>query len=150
MLALETGFSHKESDKMDKNRRWIHSTDVLKSREDSSHSASLSVLTEWADDMKQCPDVSYIDIVISNYLVFSEGVDGGELRSYKSTQAYNYLHSNRIGKALLKKHSTFIFLKAAVAPSHNLNQAKHTALLMLKESGVVETGSYPCIAGLGK
>ena len=57
---------------MDKNRRWIHSTDVLKSREDNSVTVlHLSVLTEWADDMKQWPDVSYIDIV--NYLVFSEG-----------------------------------------------------------------------------
>ena len=68
---------HKESIAMDKNQRWIHSTDVLKSREDSS------VLTEWVDDMKQWPNVSYIDIV--NYLIFSVGVDGGELHSYKST-----------------------------------------------------------------
>ena len=76
-----------------------------------------SVLTEWADDMKQRPDYSYIEIV--HYLVLSEGVDGRELRSYKSTEAYNYLHSNTIGKVLLRKHSKFIFLKAAVAPSHS-------------------------------
>ena len=75
--------------------------------------------------MKQWTDVSYINIV--NYLVFFEGVDGGKLRSYKSTEAYNYLHSNKIGKVLLKKHSKFIFLKAAVAPSQSVNQAKHTA-----------------------
>ena len=65
-----------------------------------------SVLTEWADDMKQWPDVSYIDIV--NYLVFSEGVDGGELCNYKSTEAYNYLHSNKIRKVLLKKQQVVI------------------------------------------
>ena len=46
----------------------------------------LSVLTQWADDMKQWPDVSYIDIV--NYLIFSEGVDSGDLCSYKRTEAF--------------------------------------------------------------
>ena len=85
-----------------------------------------------------------------NFLIFSEGVDGGELRSYKSTEAYNYLHSNKIGKVLLKKHSKFIFLKAAVAPSQSVNQAKHTAWIMLKESGVVETCGCSDIVGLGK
>ena len=76
---------------MYKNQRWIHSTDVLLSREDSSVTVSHpSVLTEWADDIKQGPDVSYIKIV--NYLIFSEGVDGRELCCYKSTEAYNYPH----------------------------------------------------------
>ena len=37
-----------------------------------------SVLTEQVGDMKQWPDVSSINI--ANYLVFSEGVDGKELR----------------------------------------------------------------------
>ena len=110
---------------MDKNRRWVHSADVLKSGEDSSHTASpvsSHRVGRWHEAM---PNVSYIDIV--NYLVFSEGVDGGELSSYKSTEAYNYLHSNTIRKVLLKKHSEFIFLKAAVEPSQSVNQAKHTA-----------------------
>ncbi len=134
---------------MDKNRRWIHSTAVLKSREDISVTVPHpSLLTEWVDDMKQWPDVSYIDIV--NYFVFSEGVDGEELRNYKSTEAYNYLHSNKIGTVLFKKHCDFIFLKAAVEPSQSVNQAKHTAWVMLKESGVVETVGCSCIAGLGK
>ncbi len=48
-----------------------------------------STLTEWVDGIKLWPDVSYIDIV--NYFVFSEGVDGEELRNYKSTEACNYL-----------------------------------------------------------
>ena len=44
---------------MDKDWRWIHHTDVLKSCEDSSVTVlHPSVLTEWADDMKQWPDVS--------------------------------------------------------------------------------------------
>ena len=107
-----------------------------------------SVLTEWADDMKQWPEVSYIDIV--NYVLFSEGVYGRELHSYKSTEAYNYLHSDKIGKVLLKKNSEFMFLEAAVEPSQSVNQAKHTAWIMLKESGAVETGGCSCIARFGK
>ena len=63
------------------------------------NSASPSVLTEPSDDMKQWPDICYIDIV--NYLVFPDGVDGKELCNYKSTEAYNYLHSNEIGKVLV-------------------------------------------------
>ena len=79
-----------------------------------------------------------------NYLIFSEGVDGGELRSYKSTEAYNYLHSNKIGKVLLKKAAV------TLVSSHSVSQAKYTAWIMLKESGVVETGSSSCIVGFGK
>ena len=106
----------------------------------------LSVLTEWVDDMKQWPNISFFDI---NYLVFSEGVASKELHNYKSTEAYNYLHSNKIWKVLLKKHIGFIFLKAAVklVPSHSVNQAKHTVWIMLKESGVVETGGCLCVLG---
>ena len=61
-----------------------------------------------------------------------------------ATEAYNYLHSNKIGKVLLKKHSEFIFLNAAVEPSQSVNQAKHTAWVMLKENRVVETGGCSC------
>lgn len=78
-----------------------------------------STLTEWVDDMKQWPDVSY-------YFVFSEGVDGEELRNYKSTEAYNYLHSNKIGKVLCKKKKgEFTFLKAQVEHSQSTNKPKH-------------------------
>ena len=78
----------------------MHSTDVLKSGKGSSVTVPHpSVLTEWADDMKQWPDVGYNNIF--NYLVFSEGVDGGELCSYKSREAYSYLHSNKVGKVML-------------------------------------------------
>ena len=115
---------------MDKNRMWIHSTDVLRSPEDGPVTVlHPTVLTEWVVDMKQWPN------------------DG--LRDYKSTEAYNYLRSNKIGK-VLKKHSKFIFLKAAVEPSQSVNQAKHTAWIMLKESGGMETGGCSCIAGLAR
>lgn len=42
--------------------------------------------------------VSYTDIM--NYFVFSEGVDDEALRNYKSTEAYNYLHSKKTDHVL--------------------------------------------------
>ena len=58
---------------MYKNRRWIHRTDILKSRYYSSVTVPhTSVPTEWAGDMTQWPDVSYIDMKVSmaeNYAV---------------------------------------------------------------------------------
>ena len=71
--------------------------------------------------------------------------------NYTVTKAQRHTTTKyKIGKGLLKKHSKFIFLKAAVAPSHDVNQAKNTAWIMLKESRVMETGGCSCIAGLGK
>ena len=72
------------------------------------------------------------------------------MENHAVTKAQKQLYSNKIGKVLLKKHSKFIFLKAAVAPSQSVNQAKHTAWIMLKESGVVETCGCSDIVGLGK
>ncbi len=120
MVAVKAGFSQKW-----KKIGGGYTVHILKGGEDSSVTVPhLLLLTEWVDDMKQWLDVSYIYIV--NYLVFSEGVDGKVLRNYKSTEAYNYLHSNKIGKVLLKKHGDFIFLKAAVEPSQSVSQAKQT------------------------
>lgn len=134
---------------MAKFRRWLHGSDYLTSNGDNTVKVPHpSTLTEWVDDMKQWPDVSYVDIV--NYFVLSEGVDGEELRNYKSTEAYNYLHSNKIGKVLCKKHSEFTLLKAEVEPSQSTNKPKQLAWVMMRANGVIETVGCSCIAGLGK
>ncbi|XP_048091752.1 uncharacterized protein LOC125289110 [Alosa alosa] len=98
--------------------------------------------------MKLWPDVSYVDII--NYFVLSEGVDGETLRNYKSTEAYNYLHSNKIGKILCTKYNEFIFLKAEVEPSQSINKPKQLAWIMTRPIGIIETVGCSCIAGLGK
>ncbi len=79
--------------------RWQHDQDYVTKTVNKvtlcvPHPMKLTSATSWIDDMKQWPAVTYIDII--NYLVLSEGVDGEELRNYKSTKAYSYLHSNKI------------------------------------------------------
>ncbi len=70
--------------------RWQHDQDYLTKTVNKvtlcvPHPMKLTSATSWIDDMKQWPAVTYIDII--NYLVLSEGVDGEELRNYKSTKA---------------------------------------------------------------
>ena len=69
--------------------------------------------------MKLWPGVSHIDII--NYFVFSEGGDREEMRNYKSTEAFNYFHSNKVGRIFLCKHEDYVFLKAEVDRSQSAN-----------------------------
>ena len=136
-------------DKMTKSHRWSHGLDYLTSTGDSKVKVPHpSTFTEWVDDMKLWPDVSYVDIL--NYFVLSEGVDGETLRNYKSTEAYNYLHSNKIGKVLCREYEEFIFLKAEVEHSQSINKSKHLAWVMTRPIGIIETVGCSCITGLGK
>ncbi len=133
--------------KMAKSQRWIHGSDFIAKEDGTEKVPHPSSLTGWVDDLKQWPNVSYVDVV--NYFVFSEGVDGEELRNYKSTEAYNYLHSKKIGKVLCRKEGVFTFLKAEVEPSQSTNKPKHLAWVMTR-ANVIETVGCSCIAGLGK
>ena len=73
---------------------WLHTADeILK---DHIRVPNPSKLTGWVDEMKLWPGVSHIDII--NYFVFSEGGDREEMRNYKSTEAFNYFHSNKVGR----------------------------------------------------
>ena len=73
--------------------------------------------TEWVDDMWWWPQVSYGDIFY--YLVLA--VDGSAMKNVKSTQAYQYLHSGKVGRVLHSKNEKeeYLFLKAAVKPSQS-------------------------------
>ncbi len=133
--------------------RWQHDQDYLTKTVNKvtlcvPHPMKLTSATSWIDDMKQWPAVTYIDII--NYLVLSEGVDGEELRNYKSTKAYSYLHSNKIGRILFHKHQQFTLLKAEVEPSQSINKPNHIAWVMLQNNGVVETAGCSCVAGPGR
>ncbi len=132
--------------------RWQHDQDYLTKTINKvtlcvPHPMKLTSPTSWIDDMKQWPEVTYIDII--NYLVLSEGVDGEELRNYKSTKAYSYLHSNKIGRILFHKHQQFTLLKAEVEPSQSINKLNHIWWVML-QNGVVETAGCSCVAGPGR
>ena len=67
--------------------------------------------------MKKWPEVTYGDIF--NYFVLSEEVDGAAMKNYKSTEAYQYLHSGKVGRVLLHREGDFVFLKANVHPSQS-------------------------------
>ena len=70
-----------------------------------------SLITEWMDDMRRWPPVMYGDIF--NYMVLSVGVDGASMKNFKSTEAYQYLHSRKVGRVLLHKlDAKKLFLKA--------------------------------------
>lgn len=134
-------------------KRWLHTTDELVSNERGIDGQVLRIphpfkLARWVDDMRLWPAVSYVDII--NYFVLSEGVDGEELRNYKSTEAYNYFHSNKVGRVLVHTHGNYVFLKAEVERSQSISQAKHSAWAMVQQGGVVETVGCACIAGLGR
>jgi len=127
--------------------RWQHGQDYLTKTVNNitlsvPHPTKLTSATSWIDDMSQWPAVTYVDII--NYLVLSEGVDGEELRNYKSTKAYNYLHSNKIGRILSHNHQQFTFLKAEVEPSQTINKPNHIAWVM------VQTAGCSCVAGPGR
>lgn len=101
----------------------------------------------WVDDMKKWPEVTYGDIF--NYFVLSQGVDGASMKNYKSTEAYQYLHSGKVGRVLLHSEGDFVFLKANVHPSQSSSPC-HSAWVLLSKQGSVETTGCSCIAGLGR
>ena len=83
-----------------------------------------SIMSPWVDDMRKWPDMSYGDIF--NYFVLSLGIDGAAMKNYKSTEAYQYLHSSKVGCVLLHTEGEFIYLKTDVNPSH-ASSASHSA-----------------------
>lgn len=95
---------------------WEHGENVLR-RSDGLKFPHPSSLLTWVDDMKKWPEVTYGDIF--NYFVLSEGVDGAAMRNYKSTEAYQYLHSGKVGRVLLHSEGDLVFLKANVHPSQS-------------------------------
>lgn len=106
-----------------------------------------SIMSPWVDDMRKWPEMSYGDIF--NYFVLSLGVDGAAMKNYKSTEAYQYLHSGKVGRVLLHTEGEFVFLKADVNPSQT-SSASHSAWVLVSASGAVETTGCSCIAGLGQ
>ena len=83
--------------------RWQISSKVLTRMSDMLEIPSPAEIRTWVDDMKRWPAVSYPDIF--NYLVLSEGYDGGEMQNYKSMDSFNYFKSGKVSSicSLLEK-----------------------------------------------
>lgn len=105
----------------------------------------ITITSGWVNDMKMSPGIEYGDVFY--YFVLSQGVDGLAMRNYKATEAYQYLHSFKVGRVLLRTEGEFIYLKADVNPSQASCQ-NHSAWVLVSSSGLVETTGCSCIAGL--
>ncbi|KAL2103352.1 hypothetical protein ACEWY4_000220 [Coilia grayii] len=125
---------------------WVETAECIRGK-DGKLLPHPKLITEWVDDMRRWPPVTYGDIF--NYLVLSVGIDGFSMRNFKSTEAYQYLHSGKVGRVLLDKQDNLLFLKASVSPSQ-ASCPSHSAWVLVTTEGVVETTGCSCIAGLGK
>ncbi len=125
---------------------WEHSENFLR-RSDGLKLSHPSSLLTWVDDMKKWPELSYGDIF--NYFVLSEGVDGAAMKHFKSTEAYQYLHSGKVDRVMLHSEGDFVFLKANVHPSQS-SSPTHSAWVLISKQGSVETTGCSCIADLGR
>ena len=104
----------------------------------------------WEDDMKKWPKITYS--CIFSYFVNSVATDGEAMNNIKSSEAYQYLHSNKVGPVLLKEvvGHNLIYLKADVEPSQSLKVPHHRAWVLVSASGEIQTAGCSCIAGKGR
>ncbi len=72
-----------------------------------------SLIEEWENYFKKWPYIMYISIF--NYIVDSIACDGKTMSNLKSSEAYQYLHSSKVGCVLFKDvGNDFGYLKADV------------------------------------
>ncbi len=90
---------------------WNHTlTELIK---DNISIPVSSLIEEWEDDLKKWPRITYSSIF--SYLVDSIACDGKATSNLKSSEAYQYLHSNKVGCVLFKGvRNYFVYLKADV------------------------------------
>jgi len=102
----------------------------------------------WEDNMTTWPRITYSNIC--SYFMHSMAIDGKAMDNLKASEAYQYLHSNKVGCVMSYKHDHFIYLKANVEPSQCLNNAWHNAWVLVIEAGDVKTAGCTCVAGPGR
>ena len=107
-----------------------------------------TALRTWEDNMSVWPSITYSKIC--SYFVESMAIDGKAMENLKASEAYQYLHSNKVGCVLSYKHDGFVYLKANVEPSQSLSNSWHNAWVLLTEEGDVQTAGCTCIAGPGR
>lgn len=102
---------------------------------------------DWIEDMKLLPPVQEHHIIY--YLLKTKACDLEEVNAIKSTEAYNFVESGKVGCLLVHKdmatHS--IFVKGEVERSQALSAPPHKAWVCLQPSGSVVTADCSCMAG---
>ena len=108
-----------------------------------------SAIDNWEDDMSKWPRITYSSIF--QYFHESMACDGSAMQNLKSSEAYQYLHSNKVGTVLVKElDHDLVYLKADVEPSQSINVTHHKAwVLSTRTGGVIQTAGCSCIAGQG-
>ena len=102
----------------------------------------------WVDNMATWPNITYSKICA--YFVDSIATDGKAMDSLKASEAYQCLHSDKVGCVISYKHDRFVYLKANVEPSQCLNSVWHNAWVLVTEAGEVKTAGCTCVAGPGR
>lgn len=77
-------------------------------------------------------------------------VDGNAINNLKSSEAFQYLHSDKVGCVLLHDMGIIVYLKVDVQPSQCVNNAAHNAWVWVSKTGDVETAGCSCITGPGR
>lgn len=99
---------------------WEHNLNELK-----SISLPLpSTITGWEDEVKKWPRVTYSSIF--SYFVEPLSCDGKAMMNLKSSEAYQYLHCEKVGRVWIKEVAEdLVFLKAEIEPSQSLKRMHH-------------------------
>lgn len=108
-----------------------------------------SAVTGWEDEVKKWPRITYSSIF--SYVVESVSCDGKAMMNLKSSEAYQYLHSEKVGRVWLKEITEdLVYLKAEIEPSQSLKTTHHKAWVLVSKTGVIQTAGCSCIAGPGR
>ena len=107
-----------------------------------------STLEGWEDDLKW-PQITYTSIFC--YFIDSVGTDGEDMNNLKSSEAYQYLHRNKVGRVLLKEVGhDLMYLKADMEPSQSLTVPHHKAWVLVSAAGEIQSAGCSYVAGAGR
>ena len=109
-----------------------------------------TAIDDWEDDMTKWPRITYSSIF--KYFVESMACDGQAMENLKTSEAYQYLHSDKVGTVLVRQieEHDLVYLKADVEPSQSLHVTHHNTWVLSTRTGVVQTAGCSCIAGPGR
>ena len=107
--------------------QWQHSLNYLTG--DGITIPHPNSVQNWVDNMATWPNITYSKICA--YFVDSIATDGKAMDSLKASEAYQYLHSDKVGCVMSFKHDRFIYLKANVEPSQCLNSASGSRVRLI-------------------
>lgn len=83
---------------------WEHHLSQL--RRDNIIISLPTAIEGWEDDLKKWPQITYT--IIFSYFIDLVSSDSEAMNNLRSSEAYQYLHSNKVGRVLLKASDTIL------------------------------------------